>query len=112
MNGSSFQLENFKLGLHEFIELLQALPGVEGFKNGLLVIQLQIQVSHDGVSELRWVLDGAHGHLHLRRDALVELDVGFKCLMDLPDECFPLFRFSPLSSTSSQLTRKNSLVSK
>jgi hypothetical protein len=68
-------LEDLDLGLHQAVELLDALRRVGGLENRLLVLQLELQMGDDRVGEPRRVGDGGHRHEHLGRDPLVELDV-------------------------------------
>jgi hypothetical protein len=69
-------LEDLDLRVHQLVEALEALERVAGLQHLLAVRQLDaLQVTHDGVGQLRRVFDGLHGDHRLRRDALVELHV-------------------------------------
>ena len=82
----ALHLQDLNLPLHELEELLEPRPRRGRLQDRLLVLQLEGEVGHDGVGEPARIVDGGHAGEHLRRDALVELDVGFEGGLHLAEQ--------------------------
>ena len=67
------QLEDLELLAQEGRRLLEALLGLDGLEDGLLLLGLEVEMERDEVGETAGLLDGPGGHEHLLRDRLAQL---------------------------------------
>jgi len=68
-------LQDVELSLDLSKKLFKALADVSGLENALLLLNLDRQMSRDGVGKSAGIVDAVQGRKNLRRDLLVELHV-------------------------------------
>ena len=83
-------LQDLDLRLDQLVEPRQALRGRIDLQDRLLVGEFQLQLPDHRVGELAWIFDRLHGDQDLRRDPLVQFDVGLEGGVDLAHESVQL----------------------